>query len=86
MRYEYECANCGTIYEKNHSIKENPEYFCDQCNNKLKRNISNNSNIIFKGWGWNDKSVKRKKSFIEKNAKLRRKARQEKKDGRKFFK
>lgn len=85
MRYEYECSQCHKIYEKNHSIKENPQYICDKCNGQLKRNVTN-ANFILKGWGWSGKDSKRSKDIAETNANKRRKAKEQQKEGRSFIK
>lgn len=50
--YEYKCSNCGKIAEIAHSIKENPEFFCRNCDTKepLTRLISfNKSGFVIKG-------------------------------------
>ena len=44
-RYEYKCTGCDYLLEKEHSIKEDPEILCIQCNSLCKRIIS--SNILF---------------------------------------
>ena len=54
--YEYRCNDCGIVTEVTHSIKEDPEIFCPNCDTsgkkiKMERLISrNNGGFIFKQW------------------------------------
>ena len=49
--YEYKCESCGK-FEHWQSIKDDPLAACPTCGNPVKRLISNNVNIIFKGQGF----------------------------------
>lgn len=84
MRYEYECIQCHKIYEKNHSIKETPQYICNECKSSLKRNITN-ANFVLKGWGWSGKDSKRSKDITKRNVEKRKKAKEQQREGRKFY-
>jgi len=48
--YEYHCEKCGT-FEYFHGISANLTK-CPQCGGEVRRLISRNSNIIFKGAGF----------------------------------
>ncbi len=48
--YEYECVNCG-IFEEFHGINTTLTR-CPKCSGEVRRLISQNSNIIFKGSGF----------------------------------
>ena len=48
--YEYICNKCG-VFEQFHSIKTALTQ-CPKCNCEVRRLISRNSNIIFKGSGF----------------------------------
>lgn len=49
--YEYRCPRCGR-FEAFQSIKEEPLAACPTCASPVKRLISANVNIIFKGSGF----------------------------------
>lgn len=49
--YEYKCEQCGK-FEYQQSIKDDPLKECPTCGHAVKRLISNNVNIIFKGPGF----------------------------------
>lgn len=48
--YEYICGKCG-VFEDFHSITTNLTH-CPTCGSEVRRLISQNSNIIFKGSGF----------------------------------
>ncbi len=48
--YEYHCAKCGT-FEAFHGINDQLTH-CPTCQGEIRRLISRNSNIIFKGSGF----------------------------------
>lgn len=48
--YEYLCEKCGT-FEKFHGINETLTE-CPTCSGPIRRLISRNSNIVFKGSGF----------------------------------
>jgi putative FmdB family regulatory protein len=48
--YEYFCSNCG-VFEEFHGINQTLDK-CPNCGAKVRRLISQNSNIIFKGSGF----------------------------------
>jgi len=50
--YNYRCKTCGD-FEYSQSIKDNPLTTCPKCGgHEIKRLISNNVGIIFKGSGF----------------------------------
>ncbi|MDW7673710.1 MAG: FmdB family zinc ribbon protein [Bacillota bacterium] len=49
--YEYQCHECG-VFEKKQSIKEDPLKVCPTCNGEVKRLISKNVGVIYKGGGF----------------------------------
>lgn len=49
--YDYDCSKCGK-FEYFQNIKEDPLTTCPQCGGKVKRLISKNVGIIFKGSGF----------------------------------
>lgn len=49
--YEYKCDRCGK-FEQWQSITDDPLAACPTCGGPVKRLISNNVNIIFKGPGF----------------------------------
>lgn len=53
MRYDYGCPKCGFVQEETHSIKEDPEIKCANCDHTpMTRHICTNPQIVFKGEGW----------------------------------
>jgi len=56
--YEYECKNCGRIFEQFQSIKARPKRFlrteCEQCDNRapVTRLIGAGGGVLFKGSGF----------------------------------
>ncbi len=49
--YDYQCPQCGK-FEQMQSITADPLRQCPTCGSEVKRLISNNVNIIFKGSGF----------------------------------
>lgn len=51
--YEYQCKNCGHVFDELQSIKEKPLVTCPSCGkDALARLIGTGSGIIFKGSGF----------------------------------
>ncbi len=50
--YEYKCNNCNYRFEKRQSINDQPIKVCSQCQGKVRRVISKNTNFILKGSGF----------------------------------
>mgnify|MGYP000896406041 CR=1 FL=1 len=50
-RYDYRCEKCGQ-FEVKQSIKADPLSECPTCGSPVKRLISRNVNILFKGSGF----------------------------------
>lgn len=68
--YDYKCEKCG-IFEYFQSIKDDPLEACPSCGGAVKRLLSRNVNIIFKGSGFyvtdNRSSDYKSKASEEKN-------------------
>lgn len=62
--YDYKCEQCGH-FEYHQSIKDEPLAKCPTCQGAVRRLISNNVNIIFKGSGFHITDY-RSKSYTEK--------------------
>jgi len=59
--YEYKCDNCGHEFEIWQSIKVYALANCPKCKKRtLKRLISRNVGVIFKGEGWPGQDIARK--------------------------
>ena len=69
--YEYECKNCGNIFEQFHGINENPHIFCPKCgkDDNIERLISAGSGLIFKGSGFYITDYKNKNNVTSTNKK-----------------
>lgn len=59
--YEYECTTCGTQFEREQKITEDPIKECPECGNSVKRVISS-GNFVLKGSGWYITDYARKNS------------------------
>lgn len=62
--YEYRCNKCGR-FEQFQRITEDPLTTCPKCGGPIKRLISSNVNIIFKGSGYYT-TDNRSKEYTEK--------------------
>ncbi|WP_227765551.1 FmdB family zinc ribbon protein [Zhaonella formicivorans] len=49
--YEYKCEKCG-VFDYFQSIKEDALTVCPQCGSAVKRLLSRNVNVIYKGSGF----------------------------------
>lgn len=50
--YDYECQECGHIFEVFQSISADPIKECEKCGGKVKRLIGGGAGLIFKGSGY----------------------------------
>ncbi|MDR2784150.1 MAG: zinc ribbon domain-containing protein [Treponema sp.] len=50
--YEYECKDCGHVFEVFQSIKDEPLKVCPKCGKEIRRLITGGSGVIFKGSGF----------------------------------
>jgi len=50
--YEYECTECGHLFEVFQSITAEPIKKCPKCNEKVRRLLGAGVGIIFKGSGF----------------------------------
>ena len=50
--YNYRCIKCKNIFSIKQSIKDEPLEKCIKCAGKVKRIISGNTGLIFKGSGF----------------------------------
>ena len=67
--YEYRCGSCNHVQEELHSIKSEPDIFCEECESvkPLTRMISNNpGGFVVKGDSstklWKESRLRRKKN------------------------
>ncbi len=60
--YEYECTTCGTQFEREQKITEDPVKECPECGNSVKRIISSSS-FVLRGSGWYVTDYVRKSNF-----------------------
>lgn len=60
--YEYECTECGHVFEMFQSITADPIKECPKCNGKVRRLIGTGVGLIFKGSGFYITDYKNKKS------------------------
>lgn len=61
--YDYACLDCGHIFEKFHSMSENPTYTCEKCKStNVQKKIGAGSGIIFKGSGFYVNDYKKNKT------------------------
>jgi len=49
--YEYECDDCGYVFEARHGMSEEPEMKCPECRGPVSLRISGGSGFIIKGGG-----------------------------------
>ncbi len=49
--YEYECEQCGTRFERNQSVRDEPVRRCPECSGTVHK-VFHPAGIIFKGSGW----------------------------------
>ena len=50
--YEYECEECGEIFEEFQSMSAPPLTRCKLCGSKKVRKLVSNTSFILKGSGW----------------------------------
>ncbi len=50
--YEYECLECGYLFEKFQMMTDKPLKKCPKCSKPVRRLIGTGSGIIFKGSGF----------------------------------
>ncbi|MGC8778476.1 MAG: FmdB family zinc ribbon protein [Candidatus Caldatribacteriaceae bacterium] len=50
--YEYECLECGKVFEEFQSFSDKPVSQCPFCKGKVKRLISRGVGLVFKGSGF----------------------------------
>ncbi|MDD3803472.1 MAG: zinc ribbon domain-containing protein [bacterium] len=60
--YDYVCSKCKTVFNVFHKMSENPVVKCPKCESKASKQMSANSNIIFKGEGFYENDYKKKGS------------------------
>ncbi|RAP36126.1 FmdB family transcriptional regulator [Candidatus Marinamargulisbacteria bacterium SCGC AAA071-K20] len=51
-RYDYKCSDCEHVFEAAQSIKDEPLRICPECKGPIRRLISKNVGIAFKGGGF----------------------------------
>ncbi|MDH5716091.1 MAG: zinc ribbon domain-containing protein [Spirochaetia bacterium] len=50
--YDYKCKKCENVFEKFHSMTENPKVLCSKCDSPAEKQIGAGSGIVFKGSGF----------------------------------
>ncbi len=65
--YTYECTKCGTHFDLFHSITDESEKHCPECQGEARRVISGGIGVIFKGSGWYQTDYKGKNPAINGN-------------------
>lgn len=80
--YEYECQECGKVFEKVHGMTQKPRVKCPKCGGKTKKLIGTGAGIIFKGEGFyaTDYRSKEYKEAEKKESAPDKKVSSEKKD------
>ncbi|MBN1499120.1 MAG: hypothetical protein JW982_03115 [Spirochaetes bacterium] len=56
--YDYECNECGHVFEVFQTMSAEPVSVCEKCNGTVRRLISGGSGVIFKGSGYYVKDAK----------------------------
>lgn len=77
--YEYQCQNCGFLFDELQTMSEKPLFKCPNCGkNELKKLIGSGGGIIFKGSGFYQTDYKNpkepEKTTAEKSEKTSEKA------------
>lgn len=80
--YEYECQQCGKVFEKLHGMTQKPRAKCPKCGGRAKKLIGTGAGIIFKGEGFyaTDYRSKEYKDAERKEAESSKKTTPEKKE------
>jgi len=60
--YEYECESCGYRFEEFQSIHDEPIKVCPKCGGPVRKLLSSNYGVIFKGSGFYITDYKHKNS------------------------
>ncbi|MCS7241510.1 MAG: hypothetical protein NZ706_02370 [Candidatus Caldatribacterium sp.] len=50
--YEYQCLDCGKVFEEWQSFNDKPVSQCPFCKGRVKRLLSRNVGFVFKGSGF----------------------------------
>jgi putative FmdB family regulatory protein len=50
--YDYECSECGHVFELLHGMRDDPDPPCPQCGAGSQRLISGGAGVVFKGSGF----------------------------------
>lgn len=60
--YEYQCIDCGKIFEELQSFSDKPIEECPFCRGKVKRLVSKSVGFVFKGSGFYSTDYRSSKS------------------------
>jgi len=60
--YDYVCSKCRKVFNVFHKMSETPSVKCPKCGSSASKQLSANSNIIFKGSGFYVNDYKKKGS------------------------
>lgn len=50
--YEYQCKQCGHVFERSHAIGEKKKYQCPECSCSRTKKLISQVGVIFKGSGF----------------------------------
>jgi putative FmdB family regulatory protein len=51
-QYDYQCSQCGTVFEVEHGMAEKPKVKCPQCGSTRTAKVFNPAGVQFKGSGF----------------------------------
>lgn len=57
--YEYECQECGHVFEAFQNMTDAPLRSCPACTGKVKRLLGTGAGVVFKGSGFYETDYKR---------------------------
>jgi putative FmdB family regulatory protein len=67
--YEYECKNCGYIFDVFQNMSDDPLKVCPKCGKDVRRLINGGTGVIFKGSGFYVTDKNKKSGAGEKSGK-----------------
>ncbi len=60
--YEYQCADCGCVFERMQKISDSPPANCDKCHGTRLTKLISQTAFVLKGGGWYNDGYGSKKS------------------------
>jgi len=64
--YEYQCKNCGHVFEREHPIGQNKHYKCPECSSGKVIKLVSQVGVVFKGSGFYITDSRREAKFYPK--------------------